>query len=741
MLSASRTSPRAIQRLTFRSTLVGLLLAAATATGAQDPELYANAQAQLSAADTAAALASLRQLTEEERNFAPGWGLLGRILAAQAGGVATDFRERREADEALRRAIKLDPGHPLYLLGLAELMRKQQIYLDARRVLGQAMEAAEKDPDRLPAAELATLWFQRGLFYEDVYLDTRHLMFVPDIAAQTPDCAALGTFCLNFTNPKRFNETFRHAGDLSEEGEDDFENMADAFRRALEADPSHAGAFRRLAIHLIDRADYPEAVRLSRTYIAAAPDGPWGHLTLALASQRTGQDSLAEVEFDLGLERAPTNLVAHYQDISPLLRESQARGYLDEAQDQQRLVEEILWRKSDPLYLTPGNEVRVAHLARVAYADLMFEDPSEGVWGAETEQGIIYVRYGPPQHIWQIQRDVSREMSGAAFETSSAGPQGGGRWIFWNYGWGLPNFIFAKQSRWRHASHMLSSYSKSAEEAVREAVPASYTTSFEMYGYPVQLARFRGAADSIIELDLYSEVPAEKLLTGPGSLDLGLYVYAGVEHVRVYERTMNIDATRQPQALTYSLPLLGGRYTYSLEARASNGSAAVRREAVEVAPFLSGTLALSDLVLAQTVTPRVSDPTDRRGFAIKVSRKLQFEPYEPFAFYWEVYGLEADAEGFANYQVTISVTDAAGGGVLAKVAGAIGGLLGLADDEEIELTYERLVELTGDRVPEYMSLEVATDEPGDYRLQVEVSDRLSGRTVTGERIFKVVGPE
>ena len=68
-------------------------------------------------------------------------------------------------------------------------------------------------------------------------------------------------------------------------------------------------------------------------------------------------------------------------------------------------------------------------------------------------------------------------------------------------------------------------------------------------------------------------------------------------------------------------------------------------------------------------------------------------------------------------------------------------MLGLADDEEIELTYERLVELTGDRVPEYMSLEVATDEPGDYRLQVEVSDRLSGRTVTGERIFKVVGPE
>lgn len=733
----SRRPNAARLALTILTTPVLLLGLGPPAAAAQEPDLYVQAKAQLVAHDTAAALVSLRELTREQKDFAPGWGLLGRVLTVQASAVATDFRERQEAEQALRTALELDGENPLYLFSLGQLMRKQQIYLDSRRLLNRAIELAEKIPGSLAPDERAELWLQRGLFYEDQYLDTRYLMFVPDIPVNTPDCSALGAFCQNFTRPKRFNEHFKNAADLSEEGEDDFEEMAYAFRQALDADPTHGVAFRRLTIHLIDRGDLAEARSLAQSYRSRVPESPWGYLTLGIIYARTGQDSLAEIEFDEGLARAPAEIVGHYRDVSPLLRESQANLYEAEADDQRRRMEEVLWRKSDPLYITPGNELRVSHLERVAYADLMFEDPTDGVWGAETEQGIIYVRYGPPKRIWLLPRAVSRETSAAAFSVGTTDAQGGGRWIFWNYGWDIPNFIFQKQLRWRHASHLLASYSKQMEEDVREDLPAAYSTSFEILDYPVQMARFRGAADSIVELDLYSEVPAEELLTEPDELDLGLFVHAGADYVRIYDRTLRISSPPEPQPLTYSLPLLAGRYGLSLEARAPSGKAAIRREQLDVEPFLDGRLALSDLVLANTVTPRIEEPSDRRGFAIKVNRRREFEPDDPFAVYWEAYGLQADDEGFAHYRVTISITDAEGKGVLAKI---VGGLFG-SEDEDLELTYERTVQFDGERVPEYMSLDLADDEPGEYRLRIEVQDLQSDATVRGERTFVVIGPE
>lgn len=712
-----------------------LVPVASTPAAAQEPALYDSARAELAAGDTAAALALLRRLTEEEPRYAPGWGLLGIVLTDIAGGVETDFRERLEADRALHRAWRLDPKNPAYFLALGQLMRKQQMYSDARRVLNRAKKYMNERPEEEVApADRAYLWFELGLYAEDIYLDTRNLVFVPTLPVMTPECGALGAFCLNFTRPRAFNEYFRNAASLSEEGEDDYAEMVDAFRRSLAADPTHAGAFRRLVIHLVERGALEEARELAEQFERDVPGNPWGYLTLGLVYQRMGLDSLAEQQFDRGIELAGADIADHYRDISYVLRENVAEQYDEASSETRRWVEELIWRKSDPLYLSPANEVRAAHLARVSFADLWFEDPSEGRWGADSERGQIYVRYGPPERIWQIRRDASKGMSSAAFETSSSSVQGGGRWIFWNYGWNMPNFVFEKQLRYRHASHMIASFSKSMEEDARKVEPAVYTASFELIDYPVQIARFRGMVDTIIEVDLYSEVPAGELIDRPDTLELGLFLFAGAEYVEVFRRVLRAPVEPEPVPLTYSLPLMPGEYTYSLEARASEYKAAVKRDSIEARPFRDGVLALSDLVLADAVTPKVADPKDRREFAIKVNRQLVFDRDLPVAVYWEVYGLAVDEEGFANFQVELSVTDAEGKGVLARVASAFG----FGDDEDIELSYERVVRFNGQRVPEYMSLELLDSEPGDYLLKIEVRDLISGQRIGAGRIFQLV---
>jgi hypothetical protein len=127
----------------------------------------------------------------------------------------------------------------------------------------------------------------------------------------------------------------------------------------------------------------------------------------------------------------------------------------------------------------------------------------------------------------------------------------------------------------------------------------------------------------------------------------------------------------------------------------------------------------------------------RRDFAIQAVPWLVIDADDPLTFYWEVYGLTPDDEGYARYQVTVRVTGPERG-VLARVVGVLGDVLGFsADDVTPELTYERVIALAGDRVPEYLAIELPDVDAGEYRLRVRVDDRVGGRSAESERRFTV----
>ncbi|NNL47355.1 MAG: GWxTD domain-containing protein, partial [Acidimicrobiia bacterium] len=54
------------------------------------------------------------------------------------------------------------------------------------------------------------------------------------------------------------------------------------------------------------------------------------------------------------------------------------------------------WKGKDPFLLTPTNERRLEHFARLAYADLRFGRMKDGIRGWETDPGRVVVRYGIP---------------------------------------------------------------------------------------------------------------------------------------------------------------------------------------------------------------------------------------------------------------------------------------------------------------------------------------------------------
>lgn len=699
------------------------------------PEAYWEALRAAGRGDTVRALALLRQVTREHPKLAEGWGRLGQLLAQKAGGVGTALEERLEAEQALRKALELEPDHPRYLTALGLLMRKQQIYLDARRLLNRAEKELREQPGSMEARERAELWHQLGLFREDVYLDDRNLISLGlnYLPVQTPECAELGQFCLNFTRPRRFNEILSHAPDLSRDAEDEWEDARDAFREALRADPTHSGAFRRLAIHLYDRGELKEMGWVCEAFVEAAPGDPWGYLLLGLWHYAAGRDSAAAAAFQEGLRKSPPAFADHLRDVESLLRPDQAEGYRDARPEGRRAAEELLWRRSDPLYLTGENERWLEHMARVVYADVMFEDPSEGPYGAATEPGIIYVRYGPPLRIWKVRRGS---------ETASLMTPGG-RWIFWNYSDSLPNFIFEKLLRWRHVSHGLSTYSKALEEESRKREPTTYRPTFAYVSLPLRVARFKGVT-SPLEIDFYALVPAETLMSvRRDTVEAGLFLFAPTEHRTVLERRVRFAATTRPRPLTFQVPLEeGDSLFYSLEARPHTVRAAgVTRGSVAARPFPADRLSLSDLLLAERVEPLVEDPRGRRDFRIAVVRTDTVPLGLPFALYWEVYGLRPGADSLARYEVTLRVQGADEKGVLADILTFFGRALGLARREDLSLRWERTTPLTGDRSPEYVEVSLGARTPGRYRAIVEVRDLVSGETATTSYSFAWVEPE
>src|SRR5690606_17930201 len=56
-----------------------------------------------------------------------------------------------------------------------------------------------------------------------------------------------------------------------------------------------------------------------------------------------------------------------------------------------------LWTRKDPRYLTPYNERKPEHYARLVYADLLYGSEDLDLRGWETQRGQILVRYGVPE--------------------------------------------------------------------------------------------------------------------------------------------------------------------------------------------------------------------------------------------------------------------------------------------------------------------------------------------------------
>jgi GWxTD domain-containing protein len=699
--------------------------------------------AAVSAGDTILAFAEFERAREVAPKLADAHYYIGRLYTQRASSVETDFRDRLKAERALMEALRLSPSEPRYLLELARLRLKQNMKVDASRLFGRALKEAERrgDPEIL-----AEVHFNLGYIKELWYRALEHRRLTPFLRGPPQDEVVTGVY--GFTGGQgaaRYgNEYMEDAPPIERSGQLAKEEMIEHYRAALRYDSKHVGASIRLMGQLLDEGRLSEYLSLGRKLRAAHPGRPMPYLYLGLGLHVAGKEEEAAEAFEEGLRRLPDRERSQIESLAEIMRREQAEEYLDLGEAERAEFNERYWQLVDPLFLTEANERRLEHLSRVAYADLRFAAPEVGLRGWETDQGIIYVRYGPPKSIASF--GASSYMFGNPYAV-------GRRSIIWSYGADGPVFIFRQMPGYLNA-RFAGDY-KFIADNYRYIQPATYTnipSIPELLELPVQVSRFRGEVPDEIAVEIDAALPLEDMAEGvdlkQGELETGIFLLnregeTVVRRVKTemlnYAESAELNEYRSWQLV---LPP-GGPLVLAVEARDEvTWRAAASRDTFTAEPFPEDSLSVSDILVADFVKPLVEDPRRRSDYEVWPNAALEYKSGEPVHIYYEIYGLQPDAEGFALYDVALQVRVkrlTRGGGV-AALLGLLADAWGfsIVGDDRLELRYSREVKLDGrDRVTEYLSLDPQEVPAGEYEIRLRIWDDVGEQMARRRRSFEV----
>ncbi len=171
-----------------------------------------------------------------------------------------------------------------------------------------------------------------------------------------------------------------------------------------------------------------------------------------------------------------------------------------------------------------------------------------------------------------------------------------------------------------------------------------------------------------------------------------------------------------------------GYYRLGIEARdAKSGRMGVYRANVEIPP-MDGGLAMSDILFASTITAVDRTVRYQKGNLQVIPHPLHAYriPY-PLRFYFEIYGLDTDAEGYALYEVDYRVVP-----VTKKRSG-----LTL---EDVPTAIESSFESSGFGSTQPQRLEISTENlwEGSFRLIVRIMDRRTRESVEKISNFSIL---
>jgi GWxTD domain-containing protein len=746
-----------------------------------------------------AARASFERALDADADNAEAHYMLSRVY------YETPLFDKGAAGREITRARQLDPDNVEYMVAqlqqlrlpswnnVAEFIQQQQ-----RRELAQQILSIDSTNafahEELGATYIRDFWQYRNAIAlptfdlnrdeigvrEDEELGfsaegaegSQTLFEDPEAASSVPAQADFdNAFAVDLTD--RFDvATLQAQGvgvlDLSKRADAAYDAAIGHLRKALEYDPRRRPVYDHLMRIYILNGAYDDALSMLERMYVFFPEDPETWTYLGFANHRLGRSDAAAKSFEEAFEYMRPEARQGFDDLTLILSdEDQTRYRKDPAGFATRF-----WTSQNPRYLTPYNERKLEHYARLVHADLLYAAEDVDLRGWDTQRGRILVRYGPPESDVTITGQFGEVIAGFGLAAEAQGVESGRQFAqgpdmdaqsnlfnVWDYG----DFKFVFEDPIRNGEYRLYSppadffadvsagfvermdYEMIARERFREEPERyEYRPPGRDVRIPYVVNAFKGE-DGKTDLYVHYGIPLGDQADTSGDL-VELTVRTGAFLINddrdiTTERRRTLYGLKTSQVVSFEEARLWtdtqameaepGDATVSVEFETAGGGAeAAQRREVVVPDYTDEALNVSDLMLAYQVEEDyepgengVSGGRVRRGdFVIQPAPWSVFDNQQPIYLYFETYDLEQNGEGQNQYavEVTLKPKDTSSG--IARLAKRVFG----GDDGGVSVEFE--AGGTGTEDATYTIINAEEQEPGLYTLTLRVRDTLSGQT-------------
>lgn len=542
---------------------------------------------------------------------------------------------RSNAEKFLRRAIRLDPEDGEHRVLLGDLMWAQGFLSNAKR---QYEEVLAQDPENAQAA------FGLGVYYVKDFMKYWNMI---DMEGNNHSV---------MLEWRHFALEYRELA---------IRNL----EQSIQYDPGFKDAYYQLGlVYMEDMRSAPAAagralVSVANALLKAYPADKDALLFVGLGYHTGGYPEKAWDFYVRALdgmdleERSIIESLETVADDEERVRVAEADSQTQEAGGEwvDTSERDRFWRKQDPLLLTERNERRMEHYRRVAYANLRFGKPRQGIAGWRTEMGRVYIKYGEP---------LSRNVTRPEVEVAQRGIAVQLHTELWAY----EGFSFHFRN-WNGLDGWHFDVSKPFipyGEWVLKRTPQRFVDPYrnQKYSMPYQAAAFRDAGR--IRLEVAYAIAKERLkMSHTGGVDLqdGLFLFDGdwKEVSRAVYATRRLaevgtDSIRGRYLLSQSTLVVDpGDYHLIAEAQdLGTRSIGTFRDTFALATADS-LPAMSDLLVATDI--RMDDPFPERREDLSVALNPLHTYYrsESMYIYFEVYNLTRDDFGRTKYEMTYRI--------------------------------------------------------------------------------------
>jgi GWxTD domain-containing protein len=468
------------------------------------------------------------------------------------------------------------------------------------------------------------------------------------------------------------------------------------------------------------------------------------------------------------------------EDLKYLLTDQEYKKYqLTTTMEERISFFKQFWTKRNPLPAANLNVRLTEHYKRLNYAEENFEYDGFRTWFSDPDQlgyleypvirelnqeyndmGLIYIRQGPPDDVartagpdipinesWRYYQNAINPEMIFHFLIGKTGND-------WRFAPVITDpAILSDRLNWGNIYHrMLQAgpleelqYQEEMAAMSRQSVSEGLTTErhswpegIEPFNFPISIESFRADSGNT-RVDISYEVPPPEKMSQKIKIrrDSGVVVESGLAVFnRQYEfihKNLVLDTILtegSPEKIeTYTYLLFPDTYYVSvhIDPLAYNVLGGYKFQ-YGVTDYSGGELQLSDIQLATRIEPG-GDSTGigKNGLFIMHHPSHKFDRKTPVYIYFEVYNLQVNDQKNSQYSLDYNMVLENG---KKRGIGNLFGLLGGGKKSSISIRNER--QEPGDSSVEYLALDTAQMESGDYKLEITVTDELSGDTVSNE---------